>query len=122
MRIPLRGSRQVTVNSTGAAAGSVLRGVAPHNKDLRLKVYRDQPKSDGGPIQGVFQLLHAGDNKYSAILDGFLGWDLTAAELLLAIRQEYPQCVSSVNASALAVEQGNDGPDPGGRTGHETRR
>jgi hypothetical protein len=30
---------------------------------------------------------------------------LTAEELLLAIRQEYPQCVSVVNASALAVER-----------------
>jgi hypothetical protein len=83
---------------------SVLKGVGPHNKHLRLKVYRDQPKSDGGPIQGVFQLLDAGENKYSALLDGFLGWDLTAEELLLAIRQEYPQCLSLVNASALAVE------------------
>ena len=105
MRIPIQGSRQETVNRTGAAAGSVLKGVGPHNKDLRLKVYREQPKSDGGPIQGAFQLLHAGDNKYSALLDAFLGWDLTAEELLLAIRQEYPQCVSVVNASALAVER-----------------
>jgi hypothetical protein len=105
MRIPIHGSRQETLNRTGAAAGSVLKGVGPHNRDLRLKVYRDQPKSDGGPIRGVFQLLNAGDNKYSAILDGFLGRDLTAEELLLAIRQKYPQCVSVVNASALAVEQ-----------------
>jgi hypothetical protein len=105
MRIPLHAFRQATVDRTGATAGSVLKGVAPHNKDVRLKIYRDQPRGDGGPIQGAFQLLHAGDNKYSAILDGFLGWDLTAEELLLAIRQEYPQCVSSVNASALAVEQ-----------------
>jgi hypothetical protein len=90
-----------------------LKGVGPHNRDLLLKVYREQPKSDGGPIQGAFQLLNAGDNKYSAILDGFLGWDLTAEELLLAIRQEYPQCVSVVNASALAVEEQKDGGAPG---------
>ena len=105
MRIPIQGSRQQTVNSTGATAGSVLKGVGPHNRGLRLKVYREQPKSADGPIRGVFQLLHAGDNKYSALLDGFLGWDLTAEELLLAIRQEHPLCVSPVNASALAVEQ-----------------
>jgi hypothetical protein len=82
-----------------------LKGVGPHNRDLRLKVYREQPKSDGGPIRGVFQLLHAGDNKYSALLGGFLGWDLTAEELLLAIRQEYPLFVSPVNANALAVSR-----------------
>ena len=103
------GLRQATVHATGAAAGSVLKGISPHNKDLRLRVYQDQAKSDGGPIQGVFQLLHAGDNKYAAILDGFVGRDLTAAELLVAIRRDYPQCVSVVNASALAVEKAVDG-------------
>jgi hypothetical protein len=103
------GLRQATVHATGAAAGSVLKGISPHNKDLRLRVYRDQPKNESGPIQGVFQLLHAGDNRYSAILDGFLGRDLTAAELLLTIRRDYPQCVSVVNASALAAEKAVDG-------------
>ena len=36
MRIPIQGSRQETVNSTGATAGSVLKGVGPHNRDLLL--------------------------------------------------------------------------------------
>src|SRR5438132_5766552 len=108
MNVWTHGLRQARVHATGAAAGSVLKGISPHNKDLRLRVYRDQPKSDGGPIQGIFQLLHPGDNKYAAILDGFLGRDLTAAELLLALRRDYPQCVSVVNASALAVEKAAD--------------
>ena len=94
-----------TVNATGAAAGTVLRGVGSHNKGLRLTVLLSQPRGHDGPIQGVFQLLHPGDNKHSAILEGLLGWQLTAEELLKTLRRQSPQCVNVVNASTLVVEK-----------------
>jgi hypothetical protein len=94
-----------TVNATGAAAGAVLQGIGAHNKGLRLTVLLSQPRGDDGPIKGMFQLLHPGDNKHSAILEGLLGWQLTAEELLKTLRRQNPQCVNVVNASALVVEK-----------------
>jgi hypothetical protein len=59
-----------TVETEGAAAGSVLRGVSPTNSGLRLRVLSVQERGDAGPLRGPFVLLAAGDNKHTAALGG----------------------------------------------------
>jgi hypothetical protein len=92
------------VSQTGAKTGCILCGAGPNNMGLRLRILQDQPRGQGGPIQGSFQILNVGDNKYSEFLEGLLGRATEAEEVLRLIRREHPGCVSIVNASILVLE------------------
>jgi hypothetical protein len=92
------------VNSTGAAAGSVLRGVVPSNEGLRLRLLQDQPEGLDGPLQGRFVILDTGTNKHAASLGPLLHTETDAAEVLAVLRRGSPQCVSVVNTNILAAE------------------
>jgi hypothetical protein len=51
-------------------------------------------------------ILDSGDNPNADLLRGFVGWEMNAEELLSIVRQQRTDCVSPINASGLAVEQG----------------
>src|SRR5262249_30321208 len=99
-------ARQKTVAETGAAEGSFLCGVKRHNRGLRIRVCKSQARGNGGPVQGTFRILDSGDNPNADLLRGFVGWEMNAEELLSIVRQQRTDCVSPINASGLAVEQG----------------
>jgi hypothetical protein len=93
------------VNQTGAKTGCILCGAAPNNTGLRLQILQDQPRGQGGPIGGPFQILDVGNNKYSELLEGLLGRTTDAEEVIRLIRREYPGCVSIVNANILVLDE-----------------
>jgi hypothetical protein len=92
------------VSQTGAKTGCILCGAGANNTGLRLRILQDQPRSQGGPIRGSFQILNVGDNKYSEFLEGLLGRATDAEEVVRLIRREHPGCVSIVNANILILE------------------
>jgi hypothetical protein len=89
------------VSVTGARAGAILVGVAPHNEGIRLRILQDQPRSGGGPIQGSFQILDVGDNKHSDSLRELLGVTTDATAVVSIIRRTHRSCVNIVNANIL---------------------
>ena len=93
-----------TVSQLGAAAGSVLCGVAPGNRGLRLRVLYEQEKGNDGAVRGPFVILDAGANMHSPSLAGLLHSETDAPEVLATIRQRHPGCVSVANANILAPE------------------
>ena len=95
------------VSQTGAKTGCILCGAAPNNTGLRLRLLQDQPKGQGGPIGGAFQILDVGNNKHSEFLEDLLGRTTDAEEVVRLIRREYPGCVSIVNANILVLEEGS---------------
>ena len=78
------------VSQTGAKTGSILCGAARNNTGLRLRILHDQPKSQGGPIQGSFHILNLGDNKHAEFLEELLGRATDAEEVVRLIRREHP--------------------------------
>lgn len=100
-----RRTRTATVQGSGAAAGSILRGIAPNNQGLRLRVLEEQTREKDGPIIGSFTILDSGDNMHSGLLDALLTQVTNAEEVLRIIRGERPGCVSVVNTNVLALEQ-----------------
>ena len=88
----------------GASTGCILIGTGQHNRGLRVQLLHDQQPGHGGPLEGDFVLLDAGDNKHSAALLPVVGQVTTAAALLALIRRKHPGCVSVVNGHSLAVE------------------
>jgi hypothetical protein len=97
-----------TVDKLGAPMGCILCGAVRQNKGLRLRIFQSQTRSQGGPIQGRFEILDVGDNKHSGSLEGLLGASTDATEVLRLIRKGHAMCVSVVNANILTVETGND--------------
>jgi len=95
------------VSQTGAKTGCILCGAAPNNTGLRLRILQGQPKGQGGPIGGPFQILDVGNNKHSEFLQDLLGRTTDAEEVVRLIRREYPGCVSIVNANILVLEEGS---------------
>lgn len=95
------------VSQTGAKSGCILCGAGPNNTGLRLRILQDQPRGEGGPLRGSFQILNVGDNKYSEFLEGLLGRATDAEEVVRLIRREHPGCVSIVNANILVLEEGS---------------
>jgi hypothetical protein len=96
--------RPNVVSRTGAGAGCILVGTAPHNQGFRIKVFDAQCRGDGGPVHGRFQILALGDNRHADSLGGLLGQVTDAGKVLGIIRRTHPACVSVVNANTLAVE------------------
>jgi hypothetical protein len=94
----------LTVKVSGAAAGSVLRGVVPNNQGLRLRLLQDQPRGLDGPLHGRFILLDTGENRHSSTLGPLLHTETDAAEVLAVLRRQSPACVSVVNTNILAAE------------------
>ena len=93
-----------TIAGQGANAGSILRGAAPSNQGLRLRIREDQAKGSLGPLKGRFVILDAGDNKHADALGGLVGRDTDAQEVLRIIREMSPSCVSVVNVTLLTLE------------------
>ncbi len=89
---------------TGAAAGSILRGVVTSNRGVRLRVQEVQAAGDGGPLTGQVVLLDAGDNKHTPVLSGMLHRATDAGEILAAIRRAKPGCVNVANKNILVLE------------------
>ncbi len=98
--------RPTTVDRTGSTAGSVLRGVAPGNRGLRLYVVEEQHPGDAGPVVGEVVLLAAGDNRHAAALEPLVGALTDAAAILAALRRDDPRTVNVANKNLLAVEPG----------------
>jgi hypothetical protein len=96
--------RPRTVEQTGAAAGSVLRGVFPHNRGVRLRVLDEQTRGNGGPVVGDVVLLDGGDNKHRSVLVQFLNRVTDAATILAAVRRVTPGCVNVANKNILVQE------------------
>jgi hypothetical protein len=103
MKVPAERSG-LTVKVSGAAAGSVLRGVVPNNQGLRLRLLQDQPRGREGPVQGRFVLRDVGENRHADALEPLLHTETDAAELIVMLRRRSPQCVSVVNTNLLAAE------------------
>jgi hypothetical protein len=93
-----------SVNRSGAATGSVLRGSVGNNWGLRLRVLQEQPRGHDGPLRGRFVILDVGDNKHSEALRELAGRLTDAEEVLRAIRRLHPGCVSVANVGILALE------------------
>jgi hypothetical protein len=93
-----------TVDRTGALAGSVLRGINPNNRGLRLRILYEQARGDGGPVTGGVVLLDAGDNKHATVLEGILHQLTDAATILGVVRRVAPECVSVANKNSLVDE------------------
>jgi hypothetical protein len=104
----LKPQRNDSVEKRGADAGSVLRGAIPANQGLRLRIMQRQMRGDVGPLRGPFLLMDAGDNKHADALAGLVGKLTEAAEVLRAIREASPGCVSVVNVNILAAEGAAD--------------
>jgi uncharacterized protein (TIGR03067 family) len=92
------------VSSTGAAAGSVVRGVVPNNEGLRLRLLQNQPLGREGPLQGHFIILDTGTSKHSSTLGPLLHKETDAGEVLAVLRRRSRACVSVVNTNILATE------------------
>jgi hypothetical protein len=97
-------TRALSVNRSGAAAGSALLGSCTNNQGLRLQVLQEQPRGHDGPLRGRFVVLDAGDNMHSQALRELAGRVTDAGEVLRAIRRLHPGCVSVANANILALE------------------
>jgi hypothetical protein len=97
--------RRTSVKDTGAVAGSVLRGIVPNNRGLRLQVLQDQARGSDGPIRGRFVVLDAGDNKHSRSLAALVGQETDAVGVLGLLRRRHPGCVSVANTNILGVER-----------------
>jgi hypothetical protein len=101
-----------TVDRTGAAAGSVLHGVAPRNRGLRLRVLREQFGGDWGAVTGGVMVLEVGDNRHAADLAGLLHRVVDAPAILAALWRTHPGCVSVANKNVLAGEDAAEGASP----------
>lgn len=92
-----------TVNQTGAPAGTVLRGCAPHNNKLRLRTLQQQENKDG-PASGYLLILDVGDNVHSDSLRELVNKPTDATEVVSLIRRGHSACLSVVNRNALVLE------------------
>jgi hypothetical protein len=99
-----RKPRPFSVNKSGAAAGSVLRGASVCNQGLRLRVCQDQPRGHDGAVRGEFVILDVGDNKHADALSELAGRVTDAAEVAAVLRRQFPGCVNVANADILVVE------------------
>lgn len=96
----------LTVEKTGAPAGSVLAGCGTKNHGLRLRIAEEQKKGDVGPVVGRFVILDVGDNVHSESLLGLAQRRTDAAEVAALLRRRKPGCVSVTNVNLLTVEGG----------------
>jgi hypothetical protein len=94
----------LTVEQTGAPAGSVLTGCSPRNLGLRLRIAEGQKKGDVGPLVGAFDILDVGDNIHSDSLFGVTHRRTDAAEVVALLRKHMPGCVNVANVNLLIVE------------------
>src|SRR5207249_6890418 len=95
--------RCVTIDLTGAPAGSVLYGAKAHNARFCIRTTEEQQPGCQGPIHGVFDIVDAGTNTHSAAVSGLVGSTTNADELLAVIRADSPNCVNMVNVNALSL-------------------
>jgi len=102
---------QLTVEKTGAAAGSVLRGVVPTNMGLRVRISQEQKRGNPGPVVGPFVILDVGENKHGAFLAALLRRPTDAQEVVGVIRHHCPGCVNVVNGNILVLEGPGAPPD-----------
>lgn len=93
------------VSHCGAPAGSLLCGVARHNRGLRIRVLQEQEPGYEGMIQGRFVLLAAGDNPRAPALAPLLRRETDAAEVLAVLRRTSPQCVNIVHTRILGLDR-----------------
>src|SRR5436309_5330726 len=92
-----------TVSDRGAAAGDILCGSGENNQGLRLRVSQDQSRGSGGPIQGSFVILDAGDGRHAESLAALLHRPTDADAVRDATRRQSAACVNVVNANILSV-------------------
>ena len=102
-------SRGQTVESRGAVAGCVVRGIGMNNQGIRIKVLCEQLRGRPGPLQGTFVILDVGDNKHSDDLRPLLGRETNAEEVLRVNRRNFPSCLNVANANILVSEEGPAG-------------
>ncbi len=96
-----------TVKETGAKAGDILVGVGQVNKNLRIRLHKDQPMGDGGRIVGSFDLVQAGTGTYSSFLEGIVEESFISANELItrvASKSGAQKCTHIVNRNTLKVD------------------
>lgn len=73
-----------TVQFTGCPANSLLEGAFDSNQGMLIRVIEEQPPSPNyaGKINGRFELLKAGNGKYSGFLTKLEGQEFSANELV----------------------------------------
>ena len=99
-----------TVKETGARAGDALIGMEDMNRNLQIRVHRDQQSGLGGRVEGPFELLHAGDGTYSHFISAFVGDVFNARELVRQVtsRSEAVKCTHVLNRNALRVRTSDE--------------
>lgn len=95
-----------TVKETGAKAGDVLIGIEGSNRNLQIRIHRNQEAGDGGRVKGSFDLLDAGDGAYAEYLSKFIGESfLAASELIESVagKSGAQKCTHVVNLNMMKV-------------------
>jgi hypothetical protein len=95
----------LTVDQSGAAAGSILLGSGLNNQGLRLRVLQEQAKGKGGAVTGGFVILDVGNNMYSESLKSLLQKETDADRVMDAIRRRHGGCANAANKNILVLEQ-----------------
>src|SRR2546425_11661230 len=72
-----------TVLQTGAPAGAILTGAEDVNRDLRVRILKEQKPGHGGWIKGAFELLDAGIGAHANALRPLVGEQFVKVRELL---------------------------------------
>jgi hypothetical protein len=71
----------------------VLFGTSPSNAGLCIRLTQAQPPGGWGPVGGRFEILDAGSNMHSPVLERLIGKATDAAQVLELIRRQHPACI-----------------------------
>jgi hypothetical protein len=101
----MRGRALLTVDQSGAAAGSMLVGSGLNNQGLRLRVLQEQAKGQGGAVRGSFVILDVGNNMYSESLKSLLHKETDAEKVMDVLYRRHAGCANAANKNILVLEQ-----------------
>jgi hypothetical protein len=101
----MRGRALLTVEQSGAAAGSILVGCGLNNQGLRLRVLHEQARGQGRAVAGDFVLLDVGNNTFSESLKTLLHKETDAEQVMAVLRRRHAGYANIANTNALVLEQ-----------------
>jgi hypothetical protein len=101
----MRGRALLTVEQSGAGAGSILLGSGLNNQGLRLRVLQEQAKGRGGAVTGGFVILDVGNNTFSQSLKSLLDKETNAEKVMDVLRRRHAGCGNIANTNVLVLEQ-----------------
>jgi len=100
-----------TVLQTGAPAGAILTGAEDVNRDLRVRILKEQKPGHGGWIKGAFELLDAGIGAYANALRPLVGEQFVKVRELLDRIHAEPSASKAkwlLNGNMLRLESRSD--------------